>query len=289
MLYKIVDKETLNEPITKLLIDTDSIVYAIAFSMQEKNEEGEVVVKESIKDVFATVRWRCEDSIHRIVEALDVPNYELYIAGKGNFRLDVATIKPYKGQRPPKPILHADVRDYFVKRMNAQVVNSIEVDDKLAVEQTQYLKEGVVSVIASLDKDMLQVPGFHYKWETRRKDKVYPEELRFVTPDNGITNLYMQALTGDVADNIPGVKGIGPKKALALLKDCKHETSMYMTCWEQWFNYIKKKGIYKTKGRAGLEHESDDDIIAELAFDYLEEVLRLLYLLREDGDRWAAP
>jgi 5'-3' exonuclease len=37
-------------------------------------------------------------------------------------------------------------------------------------------------------------------------------------------------LTGDRTDNIIGLKGIGPKKAEKLLKDCKTEREYYDAC-----------------------------------------------------------
>jgi hypothetical protein len=51
--------------------------------------------------------------------------------------------------------------------LGAVVVDGMEADDALAIEQTQYnLDMGEeCSVICSRDKDLRQVPGYHYGWE----------------------------------------------------------------------------------------------------------------------------
>ena len=45
---------------------------------------------------------------------------------------------------------------------------------------------------------------------------------------------YKQILTGDRADNIVGLYGIGPKKAEKILADCKTEQDFYLECLHQY-------------------------------------------------------
>ena len=61
----------------------------------------------------------------------------------------------------------------------------------------------------SYDKDLDQIPGWHYNW--------YHDKMYHVEPHQANRFLACQCLAGDMTDNIPGVKGIGPKKAELIL------------------------------------------------------------------------
>ena len=69
---------------------------------------------------------------------------------------------------------------------------------------------------------------------------------------------------GDRVDNILGVRGIGPKKADALIDPCKSEVEAFETCLK---TYIDN----------------------ELDRDRLVESLSLLYLLRSEDDKYNVP
>ena len=69
---------------------------------------------------------------------------------------------------------------------------------------------------------MLQIPCSHYNPNKRTMTEMGEfEGLRF---------FYTQILTGDKADNIIGLYGIGPKKADKILADCTTEAGMYEEC-----------------------------------------------------------
>jgi hypothetical protein len=72
--------------------------------------------------------------------------------------------------------------------------------------------------------------------------------------------LYEQILTGDRADNIMGIKGVGPVKAKKALADCVTERQMYDVCVEMY---------------------GDEERVIENG--------RLLYLRRKEGEIWNAP
>lgn len=55
------------------------------------------------------------------------------------------------------------------------------------------------TVICSLDKDMLMVPGYHYNW--------VKEEFTKITKHQGWVNFYTQLIMGDRSDNIAGYDG----------------------------------------------------------------------------------
>lgn len=130
----------------------------------------------------------------------------------------------YKAQRPPAPEeLPAQIP--VIKEMVAAwglatfEQPGYEADDVLATIALKAAAAGFEVIIATSDKDLLQLVGdrivIYDPWVEKRyrpadvvaKLGVRPEQV----PD------YL-ALTGDAIDNVPGVPGIGPKRALAVLQ-----------------------------------------------------------------------
>ena len=66
--------------------------------------------------------------------------------------------------------------------------------------------------IATLDKDLDGVPGWHYVWKGKR------EGVFYVTETEADRFFYTQMLTGDATDNIPGLFKMVGVKALAKTK-----------------------------------------------------------------------
>jgi len=94
----------------------------------------------------------------------------------------------------------------------------LEADDLIAVAVARAREKGLTVVIASSDKDFMQlVDERTILWDAMR-DRVYgpPEvEAKFGVKPNQIRDLL--ALMGDASDNVPGVPSVGQKTAAALL------------------------------------------------------------------------
>ena len=200
-----------------------------------------------------------ENSIHvlqlvmdRIAKVLKPEVVVPYLSGSDNFRYDIATIKPYKGNRLDlhKPKHYQALRDFAVNRLGAVVTENMEADDALAIDQTKYNPD---SCIVSNDKDMLQVPGQHYDW--------VKDEHHNITREQGIKKLYVQIIAGDSTDNIQGVPGLGTKKAEALILGCRDKMELDQAVHDAY------GGNYDT----ALENA------------------RLVYVLRSDDDMFDFP
>lgn len=97
-----------------------------------------------------------------------------------------------------------------------------EADDLMGIAQcAESAKAG--TIIVSLDKDMLMIPGTHYSWHIEggppEKRWVREAKLQDVSRIEGLRHFYTQMLTGDTSDNIKGVKGIGKVGAARMLSD----------------------------------------------------------------------
>lgn len=184
---------------------------------------------------------RSRDLLDRIIRATS-PNYEYHIvlSGEGNFR---KKINPeYKANRkdqiPPRWL--QETRQYLIEEWKAEVTHGIEADDRLGILQVDD-----TSIICTLDKDLRQVPGWHYSWEIQGTSStgnpwVRPEERLFVSPQEGLFNFYWQLIMGDDADNIFGFDGKARKKVPKFLEDWYFEMQSYST-EQELFDFVRDK------------------------------------------------
>lgn len=156
-----------------------------------------------------------------------VASTEYYLTGKGNYRDAAAVTQPYKAGRPPKPEHYLAIREYMIKNYGAIVVDGMEADDMLGIRQTQDPNED--TVIVSIDKDLLMVPGKHYDW--------VKDVHKTVTEGEGIRHFWKQMLTGDSVDNIKGLKGIGPKRADGILSNVEDYSTTVLDAYLQHTQY----------------------------------------------------
>ena len=85
-----------------------------------------------------------------------------------------------------------------------------EIDGQCFMNELKVAVKGRGNFRKGIDKDLLQIPGNHYNFNKKTH--------RFVSDDEAHKLLMIQCLTGDRTDNIPGIKGIGPKKAEKILE-----------------------------------------------------------------------
>ena len=130
----------------------------------------------------------------------------------------------YKAHRPPPPAdLEVQMRRcreiVEAYRIPIFAEAGLEADDFVATLVPLARKAGLRVVIASSDKDLMQLvdDGDVVMWDAMR-DKVYgtPEVIeKFGVPPGQVRDLL--ALVGDSSDNVPGVPSVGVKTAAELL------------------------------------------------------------------------
>ncbi len=135
------------------------------------------------------------------------------------FRHDI--FPEYKAQRPEMPEELRVQIPYIQKIVEALRIPSLEMsgweaDDIIGTIARRAEQENMDVIIVSGDKDLMQLVGPHViMWDTMpQKDIRYDIEgvkRRFGVPPQQVTEV--MALAGDKSDNIPGVPGIGGKKA----------------------------------------------------------------------------
>ncbi len=147
---------------------------------------------------------------------------------KGKPRVRMEMLPQYKAQRPPMdPALHEQFP--MVKELLGALdvpvceLEGWEGDDILGTLARRGEAAGYEMLLFTGDRDMYQLATEHVKIVSTKKGV---SDVSIMTPEtvddlyHGITpNLVpdFYGLKGDTSDNIPGVPGIGPKKAAALI------------------------------------------------------------------------
>ncbi|MEM7357499.1 MAG: 5'-3' exonuclease H3TH domain-containing protein [Pseudomonadota bacterium] len=106
--------------------------------------------------------------------------------------------------------------------------DSYEADDLIASKALEMREHGFRNVIVSGDKDLAQVlRGDDFWWDFARDEQRDSHRVRdkFGVPPEAIQD-YL-GLCGDAVDNIPGVPGVGPKTAAALLQQFGSVEAIY--------------------------------------------------------------
>jgi len=146
----------------------------------------------------------------------------VFDSGGKTFRNDI--YPEYKANRPPCP---EDLKPQFaIVRQATQALNlkaiekvGYEADDIIATLAKKSAQQGFDVLIVSSDKDLMQLIDDKISMYDAMKNRIIKEaevlEKFMVSPQQVLDIL---SLIGDSSDNIPGVKGIGPKTASELLK-----------------------------------------------------------------------
>lgn len=179
-------------------------------------------------EAYNIALYRAEELLDNILAKTEATEYRAFLSAKDNFRKKV--YPEYKANRTaPKPVHLEQLREHAMEKMNAELAeNNLEADDMLGIHQTED------TIICSLDKDLLQIPGRHFQWEISGKNWSKPDTFIDQTPLEGLRLFYEQCLKGDTSDNIKGISGIGNKKAKTILGKCKDEQELFNTVYDHY-------------------------------------------------------
>ena len=241
----------------RLLVDGDILVYRCGFASQQGR--GDEVVAEPVSHALHNVR----EVIEAIKQALGSDDVLVFLSGDTNFRFDIATERPYKGNRidAPKPVHYQAITEYLKETYPYRLSEGQEADDDLGIEQTLLTEGGnwEASCIVSIDKDLDMIPGNHYNW--------VKEEPYFMEPKDADLAFYTQLVTGDPTDNVPGIPKKGIAAARKALKDAETVEQMYLAVRDLYIQAFTEK-------------------FADAA---LLEQARLLWIRRYPNEMWEPP
>jgi 5'-3' exonuclease len=180
--------------------------------------------------------------IKRLREALYLDATLIAVKGSNNFRNVI--FPEYKLNRKSDPMKHntfvPTLRELLVHEGLAVASHGREADDVVRMWAEQCTAAGEEFIVISGDKDLDCIPGMHYDSsflknnEKLAKWRLDRGPIYHIEPLQASRLFYAQLLQGDPVDNIPGIPGIGPKRAEKLVESCASEEDMQTVVVEQY-------------------------------------------------------
>lgn len=172
------------------LIDGDIVCYRSAASCEPSKARDWV-------EPLEVAIMRVDDLMRRILEETQATSYKAFLTGSDNFRLQYNP--EYKANRKDvvRPRWLQECREHLVMEWKASVEDGQEADDAMGIAQVA--SEAGTTVIASIDKDLLCIPGKHYNFVTG--------EFREQSDVDACRHFYWQLIMGDRGDNVFGYDG----------------------------------------------------------------------------------
>ncbi len=177
----------------------------------------------------------------------------IFDAARENFRNVIyPEYKANRGEAPDDlipqfPLIRECVKSFNIPQLE---IEGFEADDLIATYVSLAEKDKIETIIVSSDKDLMQLVSNNVTMLDPMKNKKIEtkdvEEKFGVSPDKVI---FIQALTGDKVDNIPGAPGIGPKTASQLINEFNDINGL--------INNLDK---IKQEKRRNIIKESENDI-----------------------------
>ena len=229
-----------------MLVDGDLLIFSICAAAEYGNDPADVD--------FGGISNGIDGKIRYIQNRLGADDVKIFLSGKDNFRKVI--VPSYKANRDGvwRPYHLKNAVGFLKTYYDTEIVKGLEADDLLAINQ----KPDGSTTIVTLDKDLLQVKGSHYRWETQHagERQTFVEGNGTLSQDihqtqsgkikkkvtgTGALFFAFQLLIGDPTDGVTGCavmtkkvrtkgenagetymsrKGIGEATAYDLLRDC---------------------------------------------------------------------
>ncbi len=187
----------------------------------------------------ATSRRILKSKIDLFKDAAGAEGVLLHMTASGStkgHRALIAYTKPYQGQRKGhRPKNWQYLRDYMAEGLAGPIKQWF---DREADDGFGFISMNCpLDVIATRDKDMRMLPGWHLNWDTYELVKVEPDQFALEAGGKlyGHKWFWTQMLWGDAADNIPGLpkhpdfpRGVGEVAASKLLAFADDDDSAAM-------------------------------------------------------------
>lgn len=284
---EVLEKEELPRELLAL-IDGDEILYKVGFSSQHMwyyiyegntyickflyQKQAKAFCKNNsfyyIQKLEVSEEKEAIDNLHltmdTIFKDIGTDKCRIFLNGEINFRDQLATLQPYKGNRDDskKPIHYNLIKGLLIDEYFAEIVEGYESDDAMAIHQNEN------TIIVTQDKDLDMVPGYRYSTSKR--------EIYKISEVEAMRSFYGQLVMGDRSDNIPGIAGIGKVTAKKLFEKCVDDLSCFAIAANEYvgaFQKLDKNPLFK------------DRSLVEIML----EIGNLLWMLRSNEDRWEFP
>lgn len=196
------------------LIDGSSYIFRAFFALPPLSSSSGLPTNAILGFLNILLKFLNQHRPEYVAVALD--------AGRETFRNRI--FAGYKGNRPEPPAALIPQLPYFRRALDALNLPLLEVlgyeaDDIIATLCDAMCAEECDLVVVSSDKDLMQLVSDRIRVLDSAKDRwIGPAEVKNKFGVRSDQLIHVMGLMGDAVDNIPGVKGIGAKTAMALIQ-----------------------------------------------------------------------
>jgi len=215
----------------RILLDADMLLFRVASATEvEVQLDDDVWTRHSELPTAREMYW---DQVRLWCDQFSCGLDDVWhcFTDRSAFRRELYPEYKHNRKGKPKPIGYKQLRTELLSEGTAFMFHQIEADDLIGIFATMPEAEDDPVVVASGDKDMLQVPGLHV-W--------LDQEVTEQTQDAAERFTYEQYLTGDATDGIPGCPGVGAVTAKRIVDE--FDINRPVDCWQEVVRTYEKKG-----------------------------------------------
>jgi 5'-3' exonuclease len=249
-------KSFMEKNMTLAIIDGDVLAYQACKNRWDRHETGVIKLDENGQRIlptfsheedvkyFKTVWKTFNYELKKMLDTLYCTDFVMAVKDGKSYRDHL--YDDYKATRTPAP----SFQNHFVPKIRTLAVYEglaipaidREADDYLRTWALEARRAEKDYIVCSIDKDLLCIPGKHW----RMSFDIEKQFIVNVSEREALENYYIQLISGDSADNIPGVPRIGPVKAKNVITACITEEEMqeavvgfYLNAYgDEWYNYF---------------------------------------------------
>jgi 5'-3' exonuclease len=232
------------------VFDADGLIFYAGWEFKDQlNMVSKIAAKKKLDKI-----------ITNILKRVDAEYYIGFYSAEGvkNFRHDIATIAPYKGNRAAEPwqlYFKPVLKNNFEDKWGFHPVGDLEADDCVVIAHHLYKDDYDVIHIGE-DKDMKQVGEFTRMNPSRRSNP--GQHIEEFDQETGRKFFWQQMCMGDSTDNIKGIAGVGKKNKMITTIDEMENPSE-----EEMFEFVKQ-GYINKYGNSALDIMAENYILLRM-------------------------
>lgn len=181
------------------LIDAEYLIYHAAWNSRDMPVAAPTTLRGLLRDLL------------KKIEVMGLANDVILCSSDGSKLQKKEKYPRYKAKRKDDPAI-TETKSQLRDALNVYCIteSGYEADDIIYSIHKTLGEERCL--IVSPDKDLRNIPGNHWNPRTGAGSQV--------TEDAATRSFWMQMLTGDSSDNIPGIHKVGEKTAERILQGC---------------------------------------------------------------------
>ena len=268
---------------TLFVIDAYNLIYRMFYAIPEMTTRS----GQSVQAIFGVAKF-----LKLLAE--DNPEASVVITTDVGQSFRAAIYSEYKGTRERMPDMLRSQIDGVFELFTAAGITTLsrdgyEADDIIGSIAHQHENNEYQIVIVSSDKDLCQFvrDGHVHIFDAMKRKFMKEKDVieKFWVPVHQVCD-YL-AIVGDASDNIPGISGFGPKKAVDLLTRYGSLRGIYAAIWIQdyqsWVPVILDETIYKG---SSLSEKLKEALVTQIDNAFLSQKLASIIT---DLDVWVLP